>query len=143
MVGIEQLGGKFISHYDVFAKKPNEHYLLDPAIERHKQVFGIYPDQVAADKGYWPGTEELPNVERKVKLVSIGKMGRRNDQETERECNPQYMDAQKFRAGVEGSIAFLKRILGLARCLRKGWLHFVCNVGATVFAHNLLILARC
>jgi hypothetical protein len=30
------------------------------------------------------------------------------------------MEAQKYRAGVEGSIAFLKRILGLARCLRMG-----------------------
>jgi len=50
--------------------------------------------------------------------------------------------AQKFRAGVEGSISFLKRGLGMTRCLNKGWEHYVATVGATVFAHNLLVLAR-
>ncbi len=35
-----------------------------------------------------------------------------------------------------------KRVLGLARCFNKGWKHFVATVGATVFAHNLLVLAR-
>lgn len=142
MVGIEQVGGKFITHYDVFPHRPNEHRLLLPAIERHRKIFGKYPDEVAADKGYWPGTEGLPSAESKVKLVSIGKMGRRNEEETQRESDPAFMESQKFRAGVEGTISFLKRILGLARCLRRGWAHFVSNVGATIFAHNLLILAR-
>ena len=57
--------------------------------------------------------------------------------------DPAFRHAQRFRAGVEGSISFLKRVLGLFRCYNKGWEHYVATVGATIFAHNLLILARC
>lgn len=143
MVEIEQVGGKFITHYEVFDKKPNEHELLLPAVERHQQIFGAYPDEVTADRGYWPGSGQLPIAESKVKLVSVGKFGRRNEDDAARESDPAFKEAQKFRAGVEGTIAFLKRVLGLSRCLRKSWEHFVNNVGETIFAHNLLILARC
>ena len=143
MIGIEQVGGKFITHYEVFEKKPNEHGLLLPALERNKEIFGSYPEEVSADKGYWPKVDDLKAAKKKVNLVSIGKFGRRTEEEARQESQPAFKNAQKFRAGVEGTIAFLKRILGLTRCLRKGWAHFVSNVGATIFAHNLLILARC
>lgn len=42
----------------------------------------------------------------------------------------------------EGSISFLKRALGMWRCMNKGWEHYVATVGATVFVHNLLVLVR-
>lgn len=28
------------------------------------------------------------------------------------------------------------------RCFNKGWEHYVSTVGATIFTHNLLVLAR-
>ena len=37
-----------------------------------------------------------------------------------------------FRAGVEGTISFLKRMLRLARCFNRGWERFVAIVGSTV-----------
>jgi hypothetical protein len=33
-------------------------------------------------------------------------------------------------------------VLRLGRCLNKGWDHFVSTVGMTIFAHNLIVLAR-
>ena len=59
-----------------------------------------------------------------------------------REMDPEFRFAQRFRAGVEGTISYLKRILGLFRCLNKGWEHYVSTVGAAVFTHNVLILTR-
>ena len=50
--------------------------------------------------------------------------------------------AQKFRAGIEGSISFLKRCFRLFRCFNKGFAHYSATVGLTVFAHNLLVLVR-
>ena len=41
------------------------------------------------------------------------------------------------------NIMAFKRVLQLGRCMRKGWDHYAATVGATVFAHNLLVLARC
>ena len=69
-------------------------------------------------------------------------MGRRNDAERRREQTESYKRAQRFRAGIEGTISFAKRCLRLARCFNKGYRHFVATVGATVFAHNLVVLAR-
>jgi IS5 family transposase len=142
MIQIQQVGQKFITDYEAFEKKPVEHQLLDPAMERHRTLFGAYPQEVAADKGYYESVQALENLGQKVKLVSIAKKGMRTEEETEREHDPAFRHAQRFRAGVEGTISFLKRVLGLFRCFNKGWEHFAATIGATVFSHNLLILAR-
>lgn len=142
MIQIQQVGQKFITDYEAFEKKPVEHKLLGPALEDHKKLFGAYPDQVAADKGYWEGKEALEKLLQKVNVVAIGKKGKRTEQETERENDPAFRHAQRFRAGVEGTISFLKRVLRLLRCFNKGWEHFAATIGATVFSHNLLVLSR-
>ncbi len=143
MIQIQQVDGKFITDYDVFDNKPVEYQLVKPALENHKKLFGQYPETLAADKGYYENMAALERLENKVAMVSIGKKGRRTSAETEREHDPLFRLAQRFRAGVEGSISFLKRALRLARCFNKGWEHFVSTIGQTIFAHNLLVLARC
>ncbi len=70
------------------------------------------------------------------------KKGKRSEEEKQRESDPFFRHAQRFRAGVEGTISYLKRALGLARCYVKGWTHYPATVGATIFVHNLLILTR-
>ena len=142
MVQIQQTGEKFITGYEVFDHKPVEPELVIPALRNHKRLFGHFPGSVAADKGYWSGAE-FEKVPDAVAVVSIPKKGRRNEAETEREYDPLFRLAQAFRAGVEGSISFLKRVLRMARCMNKGWQHYASTVGATVLAHNLLVLARC
>ncbi len=143
MIQIAQVDGKFITDYDVFNKKPIEHQLVTRALDSHKKLFGKYPDTLAADKGYYESMAVVQHLENKVDVVSIGKKGRRTSQETERERDPLFCLAQCFRAGVEGTISFLKRMLRLARCFNKSWEHYVSTVGQTIFAHNLLALARC
>ena len=142
MVQLQQVGGKFITDYEVFERKPNEATLVRPALKSHAALFGCPPESVAADKGYW-SSEELDGVFDSVDVVAIPKKGRRDATEVKRELDPRFKLAQRFRAGIEGSISFLKRLLRLARCMNKGWKHYVSTVGATVLAHNLLVLARC
>jgi IS5 family transposase len=142
MVLLQQVGGKYITDYEVFARKPNERKLVDPALLSHGDLFGAGPITLSADKGFYESTEKLDRLGETIDVVSIGKQGRRTEQEARREHSAAFRAAQRFRAGIEGSISFLKRALGLARCLNKGWKHFVATVGATVFAHNLLVLAR-
>jgi IS5 family transposase len=143
MIQIQQVDGKFITDYDVFDKKPVEHELIEPALESHKALFGQYPDTIAADKGYYERMEEIERLGEIVELVAIAKKGKRTEEQTQRETDPAFQQAQRFRAGVEGSISFLKRVLGLFRCYAKGWEHYKATIGATILAHNLLILARC
>ena len=142
MIQIQQVEGKFITHYDVFLHKPVEHELVEPAIERHRELFGEYPKELTADKGYYGSREQLASLREKIDLVAINKKGKRSKEEKQRESDPFFRHAQRFRAGVEGTISYLKRVLGLARCYVKGWTHYAATVGATIFVHNLLILAR-
>ena len=143
MIQIQQVEGKFITDYEVFEKKPVEYEHLDQAIDRHKELFGQYPEAVGADKGYYENMEQIDRLGRIIEVVGIGKKGKRTPAQTERETDPAFRHAQRFRAGVEGTISFLKRVLGLFRCYNKGWEHYAATVGATVLAHNLLILVRC
>ena len=142
MIQIQQVAAKFITAYDVFEKKPVEHQLLQPALDNHKELFGEHPESLAADKGYYENMATIEELNKIIPVVSIAKKGNRTEQEVQRESDPDFRFAQRFRAGVEGTISFLKRILGLFRCFNKGWEHYVSTIGAAIFTHNLLILAR-
>ncbi len=143
MIQIEQVDGKFITGYGAFDKKPVEHQLVRPALESHRELFGDYPDTVTGDKGYWENREALAELQKLVPQVAIAKKGRRTTDEQAREAEPDFTWGQRFRAGVEGTISYLKRVFGLARCRNKGWVHFAATVGAAIFVHNLVVLARC
>ena len=142
MINICQVGSKFITDYEVFEKKPVEYELIDGALENHETLFGAAPQVLTADKGYWQDASTAKRLRKKVELVSIAKKGNRTEEERAYERSMPFRLAQSFRAGVEGSISFLKRMLGLWRCMNKGFGHFLSTVGSSVFAHNLLILSR-
>lgn len=143
MIQIQQVESKFITDYEVFEDKPVEYELIEPAIESHKRLFGHYPGQLATDKGYYQDMAHIEQLEQQIEVVSIAKKGKRTEEQSQREHDPLFRHAQRFRAGVEGTISFLKRVLGLVRCYSKGWEHYLATIGATIVAHNLLILARC
>ena len=77
-----------------------------------------------------------------VAEVCVPKKGRRNEEEVKKEHSRWFKLGQAFRAGIEGTISVLKRVYGLWRCLREGWVHFQSWVGTGVLAHNLVLLAR-
>lgn len=143
MIQIQQVASKFITGYDVFEKRPVEHELVDSVLNSHRRLFGDHPEHLAADKGYYHSRQTLARLRKKIPVLSIGKKGGRTAAEVAAEDDPLFRHAQRFRAGVEGTISFLKRVLRLARCINKGWEHFVTTVAQTIFAHNLLVLARC
>lgn len=142
MIFIQQVEEKFISDYEVFEKRPVDYSLIDPALESHRETFGENPRELSADKGFYESIERIRKLEEEINVVSICKKGRRTEEETERETSEAFRLGQRFRAGVEGTISVLKRALGMWRCLNKGWQHFASTFGATIFAHNLLVLAR-
>ena len=141
MIQIQQVDENFITDYAVFGKKPAEPALLEAALASHHRLFGADPSWLAADKGYYE-RDIVEKLRERIDVVSIAKKGKRTAAETEEEHDPIFRHAQRFRAGVEGTISYLKRALGLARCLCKGWKNYQSTIGASIFAHNLLILAR-
>jgi len=142
MILIQQVEAKFISDYQVFEKKPVDHTLVDGCLQSHRKVFGENPREFSTDKGFYESMAKIEELEADIEVVSIAKKGRRTEEEATRESSKEFKLGQRFRAGVEGTISFLKRALGMFRCRNKGWKHYVATVGMTVFTHNLLILAR-
>ncbi|MHC5059213.1 MAG: ISNCY family transposase [Planctomycetota bacterium] len=141
MVLLQQTRDKLITGYEVFLRRPEEPELLAPALDDHRALFGADPEVLAADKGFWNGAK-VAKLEERIPTVSICKMGKRNEKETAREAGSAFKLGQRFRAGIEGTISFFKRAFRLLRCLNKGWTHYQATVGATVFVHNLVVLAR-
>jgi IS5 family transposase len=142
MIQIQQVEQKFITDYGVYEKKPVEPELLAAALDSHRSLFGVNPSCLTADKGYFD-QKTVDRLEQEIETVSIAKKGKRTSAQTAREHDPVFRHAQRFRAGVEGTISYLKRVLGLSRCFTKGWKHYQATIGTSIFTHNLLILARC
>jgi len=85
--------------------------------------------------------EDVTNWEKKIETFGIAKKGNRTEAETDREHSFEFRNAQRFRAGCEGSISVLKRAFGLDRCFYKGFKSFAASIGCIVFCHNLVNLA--
>jgi IS5 family transposase len=136
MIQIQQVKKKFITDYGVYEKKPVEPELLAAALVSHRSLFGATPSCLTADKGYFE-RETVDALEQEIEMVSIAKKGKRTPAETAREHDPVFRHAQRFCAGVEGTISYLKRVLGLSRCFTKGWTHYQSTIGASIFTHNL------
>lgn len=142
MVTLGQTAEKFISFYKVEEISRHDILLGDEAIENHKKQFGCYPSAFAADKNYYGGPTHKERWEKKIPAYSVGKKGRRTEEEIEHEHGAMFRLLQKFRAGCEGSISVLKRVFGLYRCLYRGFRSFASSIGSIVFCHNLVLLSR-
>jgi len=142
MVLVSQTREKFISHYRALAKREPDQDLLPETLDAHRALFGHDPQLLATDKGFYESMKKLAELSEDIETVSICKKGRRNEEERERKSSDAFMDGQRFRAGIEGTISVLKRAFKLFRCLFKGFKNYAASVGCAVFCHNLVLLTR-
>ena len=70
------------------------------------------------------------------------KKGKLSEVEKECQSTEEFIDGQRFRAGVEGTISVLKQAFKLDRCLFKGFNTYAVSVGLAVLCHNLVLLTR-
>jgi IS5 family transposase len=140
LVTIAQTAQKFITYYAVEEKSRHDTEYKDEVIEDHHRRFGEYPDTFAADKNYYKGMSDVEEWEKKIPTFGIAKKGNRTEEEIDREHSEDFRDAQKFRAGCEGSISVLKRAFGLDKCFSRSFKSFAASIGCIVFCHNLVNL---
>jgi transposase, IS5 family len=139
---LAQTAEKFIHHYQVLPHRQEDKELLVPTLEAHRKLFGDWPDVLAADKGFYESREQLAELGKVISVVSIGKKGRRTQEELVRESTEDFKEGQRFRAGSEGSISVLKRAFKLKKSLFKGFKHYAAGIGLAVFCHNLVLLTQ-
>ena len=138
---LAETGEKFILHYNAMPKQQADNTLLDETIKAHRKIFGIAPEVLAADKGFYESREQIKKLSNKIETVSICKKGRRTEEETRRESTEKFKAGQRFRAGIEGTISVLKRAFKLNRCLFRGFKNYAASLGCAVFCHNIVLLA--
>jgi IS5 family transposase len=114
---------------------------LLPMLERHINIYGCAPKQVAADGGY-ASKDNLD--EAKVCGIEDVAFHKKRGLHIEDMVKSTwvYRQLRNFRAGIEAGISCLKRAYGLTRCTWKGLGHFKSFVWSSVVAHNLALLAR-
>lgn len=120
---------------------PADSDLAIPMLDRQKEIYNRYPLKVCFDGGFASKDNLKKAKARKIKDVCFAK--KRGLEETEM-CRSEYVyhRLRRFRAGIESGISWLKRCMGLTRCMWKGWHAFKSYVWSSIVAANLLTIAR-
>jgi len=110
-------------------------------IERLKSLFGKAPRQASFDGGFASRANLAEIKALGVEDVAFNKRCGLEITDMAK-SKPVYRALSAFRSGIEGTISFLKRAFGLARCMWRGFSSFKAYAHASVLACNLLLLSR-
>ena len=120
---------------------PADTSLVEPVLDRMKAIYDRYPLKAAFDGGFASKNNLEKAKSHQVKDVCFAK--KRGLTETNM-CHSKYVyhRLRRFRAGIESGISWLKRCMGFARCMWKGFRSFKSYVWSSIVAANLLTIAR-
>ena len=115
---------------------------VEPSLHAHETRFGQRLDLYAGDRGFDSAPARAAADKAKVVQLAIPQRGGQLSAERARkERSRAFKQAQRFRAGIEGTISVLMRGRGMNRCRLSGRERFEMFVGAAVLANNLMRLA--
>ena len=140
---LDEVDGGIVTRYEIL-EQPNEHGQAVEAVKHHRRVFGRAPRLVAGDRGvHSPQTEEVL-TEAGVKLVAIPASGKLSEERQALEHTRRWRRGYRWRAGIEGRIASLRRDYGWRRSGYHGPDGMERWLGLGVLASNLrrIALAR-
>jgi transposase, IS5 family len=120
---------------------PADSTLAIKMMERQRDIFGKSPTQASFDGGF--ATRANLTALRAIGIQDVV-FHKRCGIEVEDMARSRrvYTKLRAFRAGIEGTISFLKRTFGLERCTWRGFSSFRAYVQCGVVACNLLVMAR-
>ena len=139
---IQEAEKGLVTDYQIHEGNPPDQPMLDPALDRHKELFGHNPTDLAADRGFHLTGQDEELHERGVKHVSIPVKGTKNGRRERTEKSAWFRSLQGWRAAGEGKISLLKRKYGARRTKVRGTIPTGIVLGWGVIAHNLVLLSR-
>ena len=119
---------------------PADVTLFPRAIDNHISFYGRAPEQVAADSGFRSQANAEYARAKGVQDVCFTSEPRVAVLDWVRTLRV-YKKLRNFRAGIEGCISTMKRVLGLDRCTWRGFASFSKYVWLTIVSFNLRVLA--
>jgi IS5 family transposase len=132
-----------ITQYRVLDGNPSDENHVKSSLSHHQKTFGSAPDVFATDRGFDSADNQKTCRKARIACASIPQRGGQKTAERQAfEKSPDFKNAQRFRAGIEGRISVLFRGRGMKRCLTRGNDRFCVFVGVAVLANNLMKIAE-
>jgi IS5 family transposase len=141
-VWLDEVEGGIVTHWSILDGNPSDDTQWQPALNRHRTLFGKPPDQASGDRGLYSPKNEAYAQAQDVKRIILPKAGHKSDARRKHEAQPWFRRGRRFHNGVEGRISVLKRKHGLDRCRNQGEEGFQRWVGWGVIANNLTVMGR-
>ena len=143
VVKVQEAENQIITHYEVFAERPEDSRLLVLAVEQHQRQFGRPPRMVAADAGFYSQKNERTIQAMGVRRVAVPSRSTKSSERRRLQRTRWFRLGQRWRTGCEGRISVLKRRHGLNRCRYRGFEGMQRWVGLGVIADNIIQMGRC
>ncbi len=140
-VELDEIEGGIVTRYEILAH-PNEHGQGLQALEHHRRVLGHPPWMMAGDRGVHSAETEVQALAAGVEVVAIPAVGKISPLRQAVERTRRWRRAYRWRAGIEGRIASLRRDYGLCKCNYHGQDGMERWIGFGIIASNLRHIAQ-
>lgn len=138
---IDEVEGGIVTRYEILAH-PNEHGQAVEAVEHHLALLEHPPGMLAADRGVHSPETEAALRRAGVKLVALPASGKLSEERKAFEHTRRFRRGYRWRAGIEGRIASLRRDDGWRTCRFHGQDGMERWLGLGVLASNLRHIAQ-
>jgi IS5 family transposase len=118
-VVLDEVEGGIVTRYQIL-EHPTEHGQAVEAVIHHRGIFGHPPRLVAGDRGVHTADTESQLTAAGVKLVAIPAGGKVPAEQKNVQQSRRWKRGYRWRAGIEGRIASLRRDYGWRRSAYHG-----------------------
>jgi len=130
-----------VTRYQIL-EHPTEHGQAVEAVAHHRRIFEHPPRLVAGDRGVHSADTEPQLTAAGVKLVAIPAVGKLSAEQKNVQQSRRWKRGYRWRAGIEGRIASLRRDYGWRRSGYHGEDGMERWLGLGVLASNLRHVAQ-
>jgi len=116
---LDEVEGGLITRYELLSH-PDEHGQGLQALSHHQQLFGHPPRRLSGDRGVHSADTELKALTAGVQVVAIPAVGKISVVRQAVEHSRRWKRGYRWRAGIEGRIASLRRDYGLRKSAYHG-----------------------
>jgi transposase, IS5 family len=138
---LDEVEGGIVTRYQIL-EHPNEHGQAVEAVAHHVALFDHPPGTVAGDRGVHSPETEATLTKAGVKRVAIPASGKLSEERRALEHTRPWRRGYRWRAGIEGRIASLRRDYGWRKSRYHGQDGMERWLGLGVIASNLRHIAQ-
>src|SRR5437764_30978 len=140
-VVLDEVEGGIVTRYEIL-EHPHEHGQAIEAVQHHQKVFEHPPNLLTADRGVHSPETEATLTAAGVKRVAIPASGKLSEERRALEHTRRWKRGYRWRAGIEGRIASLRRDYGWRKSTYHGQDGMERWLGLGVIASNLRHIAQ-